>query len=335
VNPRPHLQTQKHQTRGKTIKLGEKQNTFMTTNLIIDALIYGQGTYVLSFNSKNYAVLRVRHQVWYLVTRIWSLFTKKIMLLTVQACSFVLYIMKRRALRTSIDVAPPTAEASRSFARRSVCKTNCLDRDESSQTNDELSSRQTTRRKFSCKQPSTSTILTSTSSDGEKKSNELIRTVNTKNQKKSSIQMDESGHHTPPNDVTVGSNDPSALLEDEDSEYNDEEEMKKRQRTCITNDVSNNNDGTLVCPNCLKNFVSSLGLQYHMEQFVCQPKLRPGGPIKRLGRRKIKRSDNDEFDGTLPTKTYKKIRGNINDRTCPQCKRVFTSVAGMQYHHGT
>jgi hypothetical protein len=99
----------------------------------------------------------------------------------------------------------------------------------------------------------------------------------------------------------------------------DEERPRKRRKP--------RDDGDLACPHCRKVLSSALGLQYHVEQFVCRPALRPGGPVIR-GRRKT--------TGEGASKQYPKIRGKqVADRTCPQCQRVFTSVHGMQYHRGT
>jgi hypothetical protein len=81
----------------------------------------------------------------------------------------------------------------------------------------------------------------------------------------------------------------------------------------------------LTCPHCQKDFTVKPGLDYHIENFVCRPTLRPGGPVLK-GKRK-----------TAGTKaqTYKKIRGKLEKRTCPKCKRVFTSILGLNYHRGT
>jgi rubrerythrin len=119
---------------------------------------------------------------------------------------------------------------------------------------------------------------------------------------------------------------------DDDSDDDDEIFVEHRQKRRRTKALATS-DGSWDCPHCNKKFGSSLGLQYHVDMFVCQPTLRPGGTIIRKGRRKIVAAEDDE--GTLPAKAYKKIRGKINDRTCPHCRRIFTSVAGMQYHRGT
>jgi hypothetical protein len=245
--------------------------------------------------------------------------------------------MKQRASRTSVPVITtdkPTSKASRISPRRSVIDSTTTN-DKPIRQSSKLS-RQVASKKTSNKQQSTSTHssvvqkLSSTSSKRKNLVNESTRTTKPINVKQSTTEMNEVIDEDDGNDDQSGDNDTEYNNNDED-----EEPRRKRHRTNRSEVVSNDNDGQPVCPNCQKKFGSSLGLQYHIDQFVCQPALRPGGPIKRLGRRKIERLDDDGLKVTLPTKTYKKIRGNINDRTCPQCQRVFTSVAGMQYHQGT
>jgi hypothetical protein len=68
---------------------------------------------------------------------------------------------------------------------------------------------------------------------------------------------------------------------------------------------------------------------YHVHNFVCRPDSRPGGPLPK-GRRA--KSEDDNIGNVR--KKYNRFRGAEGDRTCPNCKRVFTSVLGLNYHKG-
>ena len=76
-----------------------------------------------------------------------------------------------------------------------------------------------------------------------------------------------------------------------------------------------------VCEHCHRTLKSPHALTYHIDNFVCRPDVRPGGKPQ-AGRRKGKGNS-------------KKVRGSLEDRTCPDCGRVFTSAYGCQYHRGT
>jgi hypothetical protein len=79
--------------------------------------------------------------------------------------------------------------------------------------------------------------------------------------------------------------------------------------------------GDLQCPHCKKQLKNPNGLQYHLDNFVCRPDLR--SPMQgQKGKRKSEKTDSG----------YRKIRGELEDRTCPLCKRVFTSILGRNYH---
>ena len=119
-------------------------------------------------------------------------------------------------------------------------------------------------------------------------------------------------------------NDPMEEEEEENSS-SDEERRRKRRRRRETRDKDTTGDTE--CPHCHKKLSSALGYQYHVDQFVCRPTLRPGGPPQSRGRRRKSVSEQQQH--------YPRIRGkNVEDRTCPLCQRVFTSVTGMQYHRG-
>jgi hypothetical protein len=92
-------------------------------------------------------------------------------------------------------------------------------------------------------------------------------------------------------------------------------------------------EADLTCAHCQKVFTVKPGLDYHVENFVCRPTLRPGGPVVK-GKRK-KAASSGGGGSTKCPKSFNRIRGKLEDRTCPKCKRVFTSVLGLSYHVGT
>jgi hypothetical protein len=134
------------------------------------------------------------------------------------------------------------------------------------------------------------------------------------------------------NDPLYQASDTSIYSSESDDQYDNADlPLQKKRRRKKSSDGDNNDNSQWECQHCHKRFTSAPGLQYHLDQYVCRPTLRPGGPIIR-GRRK--KRPNDELEVNASAKVYQRIRGSIHDRTCPQCHRVFTSVAGMQYHSG-
>lgn len=74
------------------------------------------------------------------------------------------------------------------------------------------------------------------------------------------------------------------------------------------------------CPHCKKKFKTQLGLQYHVDKFVCREE--DGTP-------KIKKKDQP------PKKRIRKSSPNtVGDRTCPHCKVIFKTMPGLKYHAG-
>ena len=73
------------------------------------------------------------------------------------------------------------------------------------------------------------------------------------------------------------------------------------------------------CPHCGKNFQTSSGLRYHIENLVCRAE----------GRAKKKANDTEKS-----RKAAHELGEPNQDRTCPHCKRVFKSIDGMRYHVG-
>lgn len=110
--------------------------------------------------------------------------------------------------------------------------------------------------------------------------------------------------------------------EDEDESGDHSIETLAEERPTIP---TNNVQSAHTCPHCQKHFTVEYGLRYHVDNYVCRPDERPGGP-KKKGRRK--REDNNN------NSKYKRLRGSLEDRTCPKCNRVFTSTIGLDYHLG-
>jgi hypothetical protein len=105
----------------------------------------------------------------------------------------------------------------------------------------------------------------------------------------------------------------------------------KRKRSSLAKNLT---EADLTCPHCQKLFTVKPGLDYHVDNFVCRPTLRPGGPVVK-GKRKKAASSTGGTSSSTKNQSYKRIRGKLEDRTCPKCKRVFTSVLGFSYHRGT
>ena len=58
------------------------------------------------------------------------------------------------------------------------------------------------------------------------------------------------------------------------------------------------------------------GAKYHVEHYVCRPTEQP--PKQPRGE----------------SSSSRRARGAVDDRTCPNCQRIFTSVHGLAYHVG-
>jgi hypothetical protein len=129
-------------------------------------------------------------------------------------------------------------------------------------------------------------------------------------------------------DSAKGGND-SSEDDDDDSVLSPPVKRKRGggRKSSLTKNLS---EADLTCPHCQKVFISKLGLDYHVNNFVCRSTLRPGGPVV-----KGKRKKSVSSGGGTKDQTYKKIRGKLVDRTCLKCNRVFTSALGLNYHRGT
>lgn len=74
------------------------------------------------------------------------------------------------------------------------------------------------------------------------------------------------------------------------------------------------------CEFCGRKFASTYGYKYHTKNNVCR-----GGSIRKTQRGKRKKSESSG-------KSFPRFRGKEEDRTCPHCKKKFTSTLGCQYH---
>jgi C2H2-type zinc finger len=130
----------------------------------------------------------------------------------------------------------------------------------------------------------------------------------------------------------------------DDCPLSDEESSNKAQeQNEVGGTIAGGSDPDLsatskVCPHCNKQFSTSSRLRYHWEKRVCrkegeasadQSKNRPVSPPAAAAKKKKKKKS-----GSKKRKSKAKFRGNQEDRTCPRCKRVFTSLLGFQYHRG-
>jgi hypothetical protein len=73
-------------------------------------------------------------------------------------------------------------------------------------------------------------------------------------------------------------------------------------------------------------------LSYHLARWVCRKDDCPDPRIVEQANRKRGRGKKYSPDGISAQKKWKKFRGPEEDRICPHCSRVFTSILGMQYH---
>ena len=109
--------------------------------------------------------------------------------------------------------------------------------------------------------------------------------------------------------------DDAALEEDE---FGGDKPTKGRKRRKRARKSEGNE--SFECPHCKKSFKTQLGLQYHVDKFVCREE--DGTP-------KIKKKDQP------PKKRIRKPSPNtVEARTCPHCKVVFKTMPGLKYHAG-
>ena len=98
---------------------------------------------------------------------------------------------------------------------------------------------------------------------------------------------------------------------------------KKKKRPNASRKTDGNEDN-FVCPHCQKKFLSAEGHKYHVDNSVCQSQnakpRKPGRTRSKTGRGKSKST---------------RSRGTAEDRTCPSCHRVFSSLGGLSYHLST
>jgi hypothetical protein len=142
--------------------------------------------------------------------------------------------------------------------------------------------------------------------------------------------MKEEKEREEVNDSDKGDGNDSSGDDDEDSIRSPhfKEKGDRKPRASLARNLS---EADLTCAHCQKVFTVKPGLDYHVENFVCQPTLRPGGPVVKGKRKKSVPSGG----GGTKSPTYARIRGKLDARICPKCKRVFTSILGLSYHVGT
>jgi hypothetical protein len=141
---------------------------------------------------------------------------------------------------------------------------------------------------------------------------------------------------------------PKKRLERSTTTTNQKKQQHKKTVTASTNNTKKTTPAGAAaatepvdfeCQYCNRKFQGKAGLRYHVDFFVCRPNQRPGGPVRK-GKRKMvaataKSTAADATTGGSSSHSkYKRIRGSLDDRTCDNCSRVFTSVLGLQYHIG-
>lgn len=113
---------------------------------------------------------------------------------------------------------------------------------------------------------------------------------------------------------------------DSDEEMNESNNPSQQDKG-----VQVDEEGNPFCPHCMIAFATIEEAQDHVQQSVCRPlaieakEKAPKSPKRTTSSRKRKRAKGS-------TSAKKKSRGAEEDRTCPTCNRIFTSVPGLQYH---
>lgn len=117
-----------------------------------------------------------------------------------------------------------------------------------------------------------------------------------------------------------GESETVVALSDSESDFDpDDDDSKAKPSPKRSRTTTQEADTDNACPHCHKVFQSRLGLKYHVKNKVCQ-RDESVQPVRRRGKAKANVSGK------------KRTRGKLEDRTCPNCKFVFTSVLGLQYH---
>ena len=117
--------------------------------------------------------------------------------------------------------------------------------------------------------------------------------------------------------------DNSSAERSEDEEDSDGSEEDGSNREQEPDEESDDDDDDLTgppfqCQHCQHTFTGINGLKYHVNNKVCQK--------AKKERRKTSKARGKS--------SGKHIRGTMNERTCPQCQKRFTSALGCQYHVG-
>ncbi|CAB9524669.1 expressed unknown protein [Seminavis robusta] len=127
--------------------------------------------------------------------------------------------------------------------------------------------------------------------------------------------------------------DDGKLTSSETDDDDDHALPKKRATRAVKKDTESGPDDSkedaggdnLKCRHCQKKFANRRGLSYHLDKKVCQTDSSEKKP-------KAKSKKRPSSANTASAKKSKRFRGQKDDRTCPKCKRVFTSVLGKDYH---
>jgi hypothetical protein len=111
---------------------------------------------------------------------------------------------------------------------------------------------------------------------------------------------------------------PYSASKDEDPDETEEEELSL---------PVNIRSADLTCVHCGRDFTSQYGLAYHMNHSVCRPQ-------QRTENEEIAAADKDPILPSQARKPKQKRgkKATVEEKTCPHCATVFTSLYGLNYH---
>ena len=157
------------------------------------------------------------------------------------------------------------------------------------------------------------------------------------NNKKSSVT---EGGRPKRQRITVKSDNESLATESDDETLSDVEQSKKDIKKGIKKYFSVKEDHK--CPHCFKVIGSSFGLKYHIDKFVCRKDQAPSGEEKQtktgeevkhnIGEERKRKTGEGRKRKAAKQGPKKRAHVKVEDRTCPNCHRVFTSLLGFTYH---
>ena len=133
---------------------------------------------------------------------------------------------------------------------------------------------------------------------------------------------DDTSNSESSGDEEEDDNSSAERSEDEqDSDGSEEDGSNREQEPDEESHDDDDDDLTgppFQCQHCQHTFTGINGLKYHVNNKVCQK--------AKKERRKTSKARGKS--------SGKHIRGTMNERTCPQCQKRFTSALGCQYHVG-